>query len=224
MVLNKDEFTDAIPWEKQRIAKLAQQRTDALLPYSDIIPQSIGEMKPEVWENYFTGVKVAYQVRIDAEKKAEEDRIAKEKAEAAERERIRLENLELKAKAEAREKEIAAERAKQAAEQKKKDEAARKEREAIEKKLKAEKEAREKAEQEVREAEEKKAAELKAQKLAEKKALKAPDKTKLLKLSTDIQEIEMPNLKSDEAKQILSSVISLLKKVSEFIETKTGEL
>lgn len=51
--------------------------------------------------------------RIEVEQKAEEDRIAKEKADAEEREKQRLENIRLKKEAEEREAKIAEERKKQ---------------------------------------------------------------------------------------------------------------
>jgi hypothetical protein len=63
----------------------------------------------------------AAQLKADAETKADADRIAKEKAEAGEREQIRLENERLKKEAAEREKEIAAAEQKAVAEKKKAD-------------------------------------------------------------------------------------------------------
>ncbi len=54
----------------------------------------------------------AEQERIDAERKIEEDRIAAEKADAEEKEKLRLENVRLKQEAEEREKKAEAEREK----------------------------------------------------------------------------------------------------------------
>jgi hypothetical protein len=65
---------------------------------------------------------------------------------------------------------------------------------------------------------------LKAQQLADKKAKAAPDKLKLENLAVIIDTVKFPELKSDEAKQILSDVEKLLEKVSKFIREKTAEL
>jgi hypothetical protein len=62
---------------------------------------------------------IANQLRLDAERKAEAERITKEKAEAEERERIRLENEQLKKEAEQKEKALHAERQKAEAQRRK---------------------------------------------------------------------------------------------------------
>ena len=51
------------------------------------------------YSNLFNGLKLAQEAKIQAEIKAEEDRLVKEKEEAEERERIKLENEKLKAEA-----------------------------------------------------------------------------------------------------------------------------
>lgn len=189
--------------ERERIAKIQSERESELLKYEveNVSSLALGLMSEDIWSNFLTGTKTNFEAKKAAELKAEQDRIAKEKAESEERERIRIENEKLKAEAEAREKAIAEERAKVEAERKaleekveaeKKaaEEIARKEREAIEAKLKAETEAREKVEREAklkaeveakakREAEEKELAELKAKQESERLAKLAPDKDKL---------------------------------------------
>ncbi len=71
--------------EQQRISKLHDKRTTELEKYDvDFIPGNLGEMETEVWGNYISGVKLNYQAKIDAEKKAEEERL----------ENIRLNKLE----------------------------------------------------------------------------------------------------------------------------------
>jgi len=72
--------------------------------------------------------------RREVERRMEEERIAKEKAEAEERERIRLENIRLKDEAVAKEKQILAERAKAEAEKRAIEEKAKQERETERKK------------------------------------------------------------------------------------------
>lgn len=63
-----------------------------------------------------------------------------------------------------------------------------------------------------------------AEKKAATKALKAPDKEKLLALSTQIKNLALPELKSQEAKDILESVKELLTKTSDYINKKSETL
>ena len=203
-------------------------------------------MSDETFEIFLAGIEKVYNDKIEAEKKAEEERIAKEKAEAEERERIRIENERLKAEAEAKEKQLTEERAKAEAERKAIEEAAKKEREESERKLKAEqdaarvaaeKAAAEKAKLEAeikakaeaeekarKEAEAKVIAEQKAKEAAEKKAKNAPDKTKLIELAVQIDGLNMPEIKGEEAQKILFDVKTLLSKVSIFIREKSNNL
>lgn len=201
-------------------------------------------MSDESFSLFVAGIEKQYNDKIEAEKKAEAERIEKEKAEIAERERIRKENERLKAEAEAKEKQLIAERAKAEAERKAIEEAAKKEREENERKLKAEQEtariaaekaAAEKAkleaeikakaeaeEKERKEAEAKVIAEQKAKEAAEKKAKNAPDKTKLIELAAQIDGLNLPELKSEEANKILTDAKTLLAKVSNFIREKSS--
>lgn len=172
-------------------------------------------MSDESFSLFVAGIEKQYNDRIETERKAEEERIAKEKAEAEERERIRIENERLKAEAEAKERQLAEERAKQ-------DAILKAEREAKEK-LEAELKAKAEAEQKSRkEAEAKAAAELKAKQDAEKKAKAAPDKAKLNDFAKMLDELTLPELKSEEANKILTDAKILLAKVSNFIREKSS--
>lgn len=190
-------------------------------------------MSDESFNLFVAGIEKQYNDRIEAERKAEEERIAKEKAEAEERERVRIENERLKAEAEAKEKQLAEERAKAEAERKALEEKARKEKAAADAKLKAEREAKEKLEAELkskaeaeskakRDAEAKAAAELKAKQDAEKKAKSAPDKAKLNDFANMLDELALPELKSEEANKILTDAKTLLCNVSTFIREKSS--
>ena len=188
--------------EAARKSALKSERSDLLKPYteqSEIYP--LGEMSQDAFDDLLNGMRLAHEARVEAFRKAEEDRIAREKAEAEDRERVRLENERLKAEAIQKEKELQAERAKVEAEKKALEAKAEKERKAIEAKAKAEREmneaklkterdAKEKLQAEIkakadaeekakREAEIKLKAEIEAKQIAEKKAALAPDKVKL---------------------------------------------
>lgn len=195
---NIEKFAE-IQEENMKLARL-QVRMERLAQYTEFYSQEFYDFKnmPDTdFENIFTGIKKQYDDHKEAERKAEEERVAAEKAREAEEKRIREENEKLKKDAEAKQKEIErqqkeaeAERKKQAeilakqkaeaeAKQKAIEEAARKEREKAEaerKKLETELQAKREAELKAkREAEEK----AEAEKKAREKAAKAPDKEKL---------------------------------------------
>lgn len=146
--------------EAQRKAALKTEREELLKPYGlDLTGYALGDMSAETFDQLLTGTKHVHEAKIEAARKAEADRIAKEAAEQAERIRIQAENERLRkeaefAKAEADRIEKERVKAEQeaahllAVEKAKADEAAkiaaeiaRKEREAIEAKAKAEREA-----------------------------------------------------------------------------------
>jgi hypothetical protein len=162
--------------------------------------------KQEKFVEYKEAEKQA-QLKLEMEKKLEEERIAKEKADAEERERIAKENIQLKAEAEAREKAMQAEREKADAE-----------RRALEAKVKAEAEAREKieAEQRRKEAEEKLLAQQKEQEI--KNAEKAPDIEKLRVYAVEIATVSVPKIKTKEAQEVLDEALTYIKKAVELLK------
>lgn len=67
--------------ERERKAALRAERLKELEKYEvDGSLIILGEMTEDVWQNYIAGVKVQYQLRKDAERKAEEERVAREVA------------------------------------------------------------------------------------------------------------------------------------------------
>lgn len=199
--------------EKRRLALKASREAELLKYGVDIEYIKVEEMDDDVYQQFSSKAKAEHEAKIEAEKKAEEEQIAREKAEAEEQERTRKENEKLKKDAEEREKKLAIER--------KKLEAERKEREKVEAELKRREE--EKLQKEKEEKERlKREAEAKAK--AEREAKLAPDKKKLEQLAVRIVEIELPSVKSKEAKQILIAVQELLGKTSNYIKEKTINL
>ena len=67
-------------------------------------------------------------------------------------------------------------------------------------------------------------ADRKAKADAEKKAKNATDKEKLIKLALEIDAINLPDVKGNEALKIVSDVKILLSKVSGFINENTKKL
>lgn len=244
-LLEIEKYEEKVKAEQK--AKLKSDRLELLLPYEvDVTFVSIEEMTEEQFDGFLSNNKLAFETkkenerlaelaRIEAEKKAEQERIEREKAEAERLEAQRLENERLKAEAEKREKDLAIERKKIADEQAKKDAEQKAELERLAKiqeekdkaakiesdrlaKIAADEKAKsDKLEAELKakkDAEEKALAEEKsrieaenAEKLAkEKAALLAPDKDKIRKLYDDLLAIQMPEVQSEEAKAIIKLV------------------
>lgn len=144
--------------EKERIRLLNEERINLVSSFGvDGSVMGLGNMTDAVWENYFSGVKLAYEAKIKAEKEAEDARLAAIEAERIRQEEIAAENKRLKEEAE-----------KQAAIL----EAERKKADALEAELKAKKDAEEAAAAEIAKQEEEK------RKAAEKLA-KSGDKAQL---------------------------------------------
>ena len=176
--------------ERKRLEALQNERVEALSPYvEDAHERDLASMEDDVWNAYLAAKKKEYEDRLEAERKAEEERIAREKAEAEERERIRRENERLKKEAEERAKEEAERKKKEESERKAREEKERKEREAheaekarLEAEIKRQEEERRRVEEE-RKAKEKADAEAKAK--AEKAA---QDKAHRAKVNREIAE------------------------------------
>jgi len=250
-LLNAEKFFEN--QERDRLEKLRVDRLLMLKPYTEIEPLALGHMEPAVFDNYLAGVKLAYEAKIAAEKKAEEDRIAREKADAAERERIRLENIRLQKEAKKREAQIEAERKKVRLEQEKRDAELAMERARIEKEREAERKAaeaerqrqaliqadlkakadaerieRERIESELRakqEAEKQAIEAEKRRKAAEEKRVKlAPDKTKLLLFMQAINDLPRPEVTSIEAADITSKANIYLVQAANYIRDNANKL
>ena len=92
--------------EKERIAKLQREREGMLLAYEveNLTTLNLGTMNDDVFDSFLSASKQKFNDKKEAERKAEEERIAREKAEEAERERIKIENERLKEEREQKEK------------------------------------------------------------------------------------------------------------------------
>lgn len=173
----KANFVKRFQAEQKELS--TQKRIVEVGKYSNEVSRiEFENMADETFESFLNGLKLAYEKKIEDEKKAEAERIEREK----EQERLRLETIRLKAEAEKREKEIEKERQKVKAEAKKREAEIEQERlkaKAEAEKLEAENRAKLKKEQE---AKAKLQAELKAKQEAERKAederIKAEQKAK----------------------------------------------
>lgn len=217
----QEEFAERA--EAARIAKLTEDRIQKLQEVGATIPVSVGTIPQAQFDRLISDAILLNKAKEEAERKAEEERAAKEKADAEDRERIRAENERLKAEQAAAEIERAKERAEADAKLKAEREAAAAEREAAEAKERIEREkeraaAAEKLEQERKEraAAEAKAAKERAEvealrkaeqdrldkiakeeaaaKKAADAAAKAPDKKKLTAFAGEIRAMQLPSI------------------------------
>lgn len=163
--------------EKEKQEALHNSRIEQIKPFvDDVTGLDFRTMQQDVFDAFLTAKKSAYEARIEAERKAEAERIESARIEAERIEAQRIENERLKKEAEEREAKAKKEREEFERKQKEIEEKARKEREALELKAKKEREAlEEKARQEKAKQDAiiaKQQAELKAKQDAEEKAKK----------------------------------------------------
>lgn len=187
----KEETKERIEAEIKELK--IQERINEVSKYAGINRIEFELMSDDSFDSFLNGLKTTHTSKIEAERKAEQDRIEREKADAEEREQQKLENERLKIEAENREKEIEAERKindKKLAEEKEKLKIEQDAKAKLEAELKAKKDADDKAENE------RKQAELKAIAEAEKNA-KAPIKKQLLTW-TDSFSIAEINIENDK--------------------------
>lgn len=224
----KEKFAER--WEADQKEKLKAARLEQLLPLGFVYENGfdLGNMDEKMFVSLKLGLETAKKEKEDAEQKAEDERIAKEKAEKEERERMRVEKeklekqlIEERAKAEADRKALEVKAAKAKAESDAKLKAEKEANEKLQASIKAKAEAEEKAK---REAQKKIQDELKAKEVLLKKQLAVPDKLKLNELAKCIDNLVLPELKSEEAKRILTAAKTLLGKVSAYINEHSQNL
>ena len=218
-------------------------RKAAIGPYVvDVALYAVRDMTDPAFSALLTGLRLAKEQAAAEAAKIEAERIAKEKAEAAERERIRQENERLRKEAVEKEAALKAEReaarqeqlrlqavaevARQKAEAEAKAAAdkARKEREVVEAKAAAEREARQKAEAEIAAAKAREEAVRIAAEAAKKKAAAAPDRDKLMVFAAAVRAIPQPVLSTFNGKNASKVLAEQVKKFTDWIETTADKL
>lgn len=229
-----EKFAERI--EAERKAKLKAEREEALRPFGvNTAFYDLANMPSDAWGELFNGAVAAQKAKEEAARKAEADRIAREQAEAAERERIRAENERLKREAFEAEKAAQAERERVAAEKRAADEKAkiereaaeakaRAEQEAIRKQAQAEREAREKAEAEAKRLRDAEAARIAAEEAARKKAARAPDREKVRAFAATVRSLPIPQASTTEGAAVIAEIAAQVEKFAAWLEKKGAEL
>jgi hypothetical protein len=130
--------------EEERKAALKVHREELLLPYQiDTSFYQLGEMSDDSFNQLLENIKLAHDAKAELARKAENDRIAKEKADLEERVRVQAEVERLRKEAAEKEAALRIEREKAEAVRKETEEKARKELEAVQAKARAEQKAAE---------------------------------------------------------------------------------
>jgi len=185
--------------ELLRIAEIQSVGLDATL-------YDLKNMPEDIYAQLIKDERLAIQQRIEAAQKAEDERIEKEKEQAAERERMRAENKRL-------EKDIEEQRAYHKMLEAKQ-----------EAKLKKERELSEKLQAEIDYAVEVEAENKKLHAEQEAKLQRAPDKEKLIKLAQSLLSIELPQISSTEAQHVVDEVRKNLTLIANYIRMKLENL
>jgi hypothetical protein len=233
----------AVIAEANRKEALHNERVAALQPYNvEYTAYDLRNMSEDAFKQLLDGSRLAHENKLAEAARLEAEKIAAQKAEQERIEAQRLENERLKKEAEEREKVLAEERKKAEAEKKAIEEKARLEREETERLAKVEAAKQAEALRIEREEREKVEAELKAKQQAEadhkaaeekarlteqkaaKKAAAAPDKDKIAAIVMQLERLVYPEVKTDEAMQIVSDTKGLVAKVIAHIKTKTEQL
>jgi colicin import membrane protein len=130
--------------EEERKAKLKIHREELLLPYQiDVSFYQLGEMTDDSFNQLLENIKLAHEAKAELTRKAEDERIAKEKADLEERARVQAEVERLRKEAAEKETALKVEREKAEATRKETEDKARKELEAVQAKARAEQKAAE---------------------------------------------------------------------------------
>lgn len=215
--------------DRENQEALKQSRLKILAEYCEN-PElyNVGLLSDDAFSSLVSGQKMIKEQKIEAERKAEQDRIELERLEAEERERIKAENERLKMEAEEREKVIREEIAKATREREEAERKIRLEREQAEaerRKLELELEQKAQAERKrIQDEADKAESERKQKEKADRKAKNAPDKSKLELLATSFDLVEIPDVKGEDAKKIISDVKILVGKLTTFIREKSQDL
>lgn len=233
-LLEMEEFAERA--EAARKAALKSTREELLKPFGvDASIYPLGDLSEDAFKQLLDGSRLAHEAKLAAAKKAEEERIAREKAEAEERERIRIENERLKEERERLEAERRAEREKAEAERRAIEEKARAEREAAEqarrvaeeeaRKLREAEEARKRKEAEERARIEREEREAKAKVEAERrKAEAAPDVEKVRTVAKTVRAIPVPVMATDAGKAKAKELADKIEQFAAWIERRAAEL
>jgi len=214
-LLEQEKFIEKIQAERKE--KEVNEKLLKISKYSENDQYTdrkiIESLSNDSFEKYLATVKTAFETKKAEEVKLEADRVAKVEAEREEQEKTRLENIRLKEEADAREKELAKERA----EQQKVLEAERKLRAEADAKVEAERQKEQARLKEEADALDKKAEE-------EKQKLLAPDKNKLFIISADLEAYKLPSVSSNNAKIILNELDNSLKELSYWLNNEIKKL
>ena len=251
-LLQQEQFAERL--ETKRKAELTAIRSEQLTALgANPTLYVLGEMTDETWQQLVKGIRLAKEQAVEATRKADEEREAREHAELVARVQQRREMERLKKEAAEKDAALKVEREKAEAELRRQAEIARKEREAaaveaarikaesdkaakiaaeqarkeraaIEAKAKTEREAREKAEAALRAQKEAQETKEAAERAAAAKAAAAPDREKILAYAAAVRALPIPECATLNGQSAANTLASQMAMCSKWIEDLANKL
>jgi hypothetical protein len=211
--------------EAKRQEELRTSREIQLTPWKEFVPfgLNLGTMTEDDFAKVLAGAKLQQQAKIDAEARAEQERLERLRAEEAERQRIAEENRKLREENEAKEKALAAERAKAEADRLAAEKVAAKAKAEADAKLAAERAEREKLENEIRAKAQAEADEKERQRVAAEKALSASDDVKLETFAVSLEAVQYPVVASKNAQEAVNLAKSAIANIVASVRGRIGK-
>jgi DNA repair exonuclease SbcCD ATPase subunit len=211
--------------EETRIKELVETRSRLIIQEgADPATYNLAQMDDATFQGVINAARIVRQEREDAERKAEAERIAHEKAEAEERERIRAENAKLKAEAQKREAEAAKERAKIEAERREEREAAEAKQRELREAADRERKAREEIERKAEEQRKAEAAQAEQQRQAQIEATLAPDRDKIKVFAATVRALNVPTAATGPGMRVTEAIKNQVSKFATWIENQAATL
>ena len=227
--------------EAARIARLAQERTQALTTAGAdplaIAAYNLGIMDEATFDAVLAGEKKKLADKIEAERKAQAERVAREQADRIAREKAEAEAKQARAQAEAERKAREAAEAKAKAQREAAEEVARREKAKADAALAKEREARQKAERDAAEAKQKEAervaaekaaaeAKAKAEAEAQAAAARAPDREKIMAFADSVRGMAdvFPTVATEAGKGVRVVIVAQIEKFALWIEKQAEAL
>lgn len=201
--------------EKQRLQKLKEERENELSDYGVDNPSvyNLHCLSEVSYKELLNTFKERLKLKIERERKEEEDRVAAAKKETERLKKLEKDNKKLKEEAKEKEDKLADEKKKQAKiDADKEDE--------LEKERKKTKEAQAKLDEKERiEKEEKEAAEKE-----KRDKLNAPMKERLLEFSQRLSDLDQPTFEPGDADAIITKASRMIDEVCDYIKTSSDKL
>lgn len=244
--MEKIEKAEELAEAARKEALKTARSTEFLQFNKDTSFYNFAEMPEDVYQKLLEGTRVAYEAEIKAQEKAEADRLAKEKADKEEQDKIRAENERLRkeaadakaardradAEAKAERDRLAADAQRKLNEERAKAKAdadaaaliAKQAKDAADKIAKEERDARAKADAELAKVKAAEAKRIADEAAAKRKAAKAPEKQKVVAFAAAVRALPVPTLTSSEGIALAKVITQQIEKFARWADGEAEKL